>query len=455
MALAPGQRGLREAEMERQMIPRRRVLVFASVSLVFALAALACSRGEEAPGDPEPIAAAATSTVQPAAGAPPATVPQEKPASPTAAESLPVASSGPTGGGRVGNEPLAPELVGLKGWANSEPFTLESQRGKVVLIDFWTYTCINCIRTLPYLREWNDKYADRGLVILGVHAPEFEFEKVRENVLDAMETHGIEYAVAQDNDMETWRAFRNRFWPAKYLMDKDGYIRYTHFGEGSYDETEAQIRELLMETGEDVRDISPNTSPEPRVADDARTGDREQGLTRELYAGYSRNYASLGGGGAPYVLHEEYYRKPDAEILYADPGGHENHFMYLNGLWLNTEESLVHARETSDYEDHIALKFFATSVNAVMAPAGDDSFTLRVELDGQPLMPDQAGSDVMFAKDAESYIIVDGPRMYRIVDTPTFQEHELTLSSNSDAFELFAFTFGSYEGGEPIYEPNS
>ena len=441
--------------MERQMIPRRRTLVFASVSLVFALAALACSSGEEAAGDTAPIAAAATSTVQPAAGAPPATVVQEKPASPTAAESLPIASSAPTGGGRTGLEPLAPELVGLKGWANSEPLTLQSQRGKVVLIDFWTYTCVNCIRTLPYLREWHDKYWDRGLVILGVHAPEFEFEKVRENVLDAMETHGIAYAVAQDNDMETWRAFRNRFWPAKYLIDKDGYIRYTHFGEGSYDETEAKIRELLMETGEDVRDISPNTSPEPRVAAEARTSDREQGQTRELYAGYSRNYSGLLGGPPPYVLHEEYYRKTDAEILYEDPGEHQNHYMYLNGLWLNTEESLVHARETSDYEDHIALKFFATSVNAVMAPAGADSFRLRVELDGQPLMPDQAGPDVMFATDAESYVIVDEARMYRIVDTPTFQEHELRLSSNSPAFSLFAFTFGSYEGGEPIYEPNS
>ncbi len=432
--------------MERQMIPRRRVLAFASMSLAFAVTALACSNGDSAAGDRGASAATATSTAQPGAGASPATV---------AAQSQPRASSAPTGSGRVGDEPLAPELVGLKGWANAEPFTLQSQRGKVVLVDFWTYTCVNCIRTLPYLREWQSKYADRGLVILGVHAPEFEFEKVRENVLDAIEMHGIQYPVAQDNDMETWRAFRNRFWPAKYLIDKDGYIRYTHFGEGSYDETEAKIRELLMETGEDVRDVSPNTRPEPRVAADARSTGREQGRTRELYAGYGRNYNALGGGQAPYVLHEEYYRQRDAEILYEDPGEHQNHYMYLNGLWLNTEESLVHARETNDYEDHIALKFFATSVNAVMAPAGTDSFRLRVELDGQPLMPDQAGPDVMFAEDSESYIIVDEARMYRIVNTTTFQEHELTLSSNSPAFSLFAFTFGSYEGGEPIYEPNS
>jgi len=204
-----------------------------------------------------------------------------------------------------------------------------------------------------------------------------------------------------------------------------------------------------------VRDISSNTSPEPRIAADARTADREQGRTRELYAGSIRNYNALGGGQAPYVLHEEYYRETDAEILYEDPGDHQNHFMYLNGLWLNTEESLVHARETSDYEDHIALKFFATSVNGVMAPSGADSFRVRVELDGKPVLPGHAGPDITFAEDGESYILVDGARMYRIVDTPTFDGHELRLSSNSDAFEFFAFTFGSYEGGEPIYEPNS
>ena len=440
--------------MEKNMIPRRRVLVSASVSLAFALAALACSSGEEAAGALEPIAAAATSTVQPAAGPPPATVAQEKTASPTAAESQPRASSAPTRSGRVGDEPLAPELVGLKGWANSEPFTLQSQRGNVVLIDFWTYTCVNCIRTLPYLREWHDKYADRGLVILGVHAPEFEFEKVRENVLDAMETHGIEYAVAQDNDMKTWRAYDNRFWPAKYMIDKDGYIRYTHFGEGAYQETEEMIRELLVEAEADVTGIPLDTSPDPRIAPGARALNRTEGQTRELYAGTERNFGALISGQVPpYVLHEEYYQTPNAKILYEDPGEHQNHFMYLNGLWLNTEESLVHARETSDYEDHIALKFFATSVNGVMAPNGADSLRVRVEMDGKPMLPGHAGPDITFTEDGESYILVEEPRMYRVVNTPTFDGHELRLSSNSDAFEFFAFTFGSYEGGEPIFQP--
>ena len=153
---------------------------------------------------------------------------------------------------RTGDEELAPELQRISSWINSEPFTLESQRGQVVLVDFWTYTCINCIRTFPYLRSWHKKYADKGLVILGVHTPEFEFEKLRENVIEAMGKFGIEYPVAQDNDYGTWGAFNNRFWPAKYLIDKDGYIRYTHFGEGAYQETEQVIRELLAETGADL-----------------------------------------------------------------------------------------------------------------------------------------------------------------------------------------------------------
>ena len=158
----------------------------------------------------------------------------------------------------LGKQRRAPELTEIASWINSEPFTLESQRGNVVLIDFWTYTCINCIRTLPYVREWHEKYADAGLVVVGVHTPEFKFEHLRENVVEAVGKFEIEYAVAQDNGYRTWRAFNNRYWPAKYLIDKDGFIRYTDFGEGAYDETEQAIRELLAETAADVDPITPN-----------------------------------------------------------------------------------------------------------------------------------------------------------------------------------------------------
>jgi thiol-disulfide isomerase/thioredoxin len=143
----------------------------------------------------------------------------------------------------------APEFIGLGPWHNSEPFTLASLKGKVVLVDFWTYSCINCIRTLPYMEGYWQKFKDMPFVLLGVHTPEFVFEKDKQNVADAIKRHGLTYPIAQDNDYGTWSAFANRYWPAKYLIDADGYIRYTHFGEGGYDETDLAIQSLLKELG--------------------------------------------------------------------------------------------------------------------------------------------------------------------------------------------------------------
>ena len=150
---------------------------------------------------------------------------------------------------------LAPEFTGTQQWFNTdgEPISIASEveQGHVVLIDFWTYTCINCIRTLPYLKAWDEEYRDDGLTIVGVHAPEFPFEKEASNVEDAIADNGIEYPVVQDNELATWTAWGNQYWPAKYLIDADGQVRYTHFGEGSYDETEQAIRSLLAEAGDD------------------------------------------------------------------------------------------------------------------------------------------------------------------------------------------------------------
>ena len=137
-------------------------------------------------------------------------------------------------------------------WLNSAPLVLEELRGKVVLVDFWTYTCVNCIRTFPHVTAWDEKYRDDGLVIVGVHTPEFEFEKSKENVAGALKDYGIEYPVVQDNDYKIWRSYNNRYWPAHYFIDKDGCIRHTHFGEGKYDESERVIQELLSELGDEV-----------------------------------------------------------------------------------------------------------------------------------------------------------------------------------------------------------
>ncbi|CAN7428655.1 thioredoxin family protein [Trinickia sp. LjRoot230] len=141
--------------------------------------------------------------------------------------------------------PLAPEFTHLDKWLNSQPLTLHALRGKVVLIDFWTYTCINCIHTLPYVERWHEQYKDQGLVVIGVHTPEYPFERSTENVEAAIRRFGLRYPVAQDNDYATWNAYQNRYWPAFYLVDKRGHVVYRHFGEGSYAETEAQIQRAL------------------------------------------------------------------------------------------------------------------------------------------------------------------------------------------------------------------
>ena len=436
-------------------VTRHHASIFAFLLVAFAVLAVGCSSSEDS--TPPPAEAAVTSpslAVQAAPTAPP-TVPPAAPMSPppTAASvpDTPTPMPEPTADTTAFKD--APELQQTGEWINSEPFTLTGmhEEGKVVLIDFWTYTCINCIRTLPYVRVWHEKYADHGLVILGVHTPEFKFEEVYDNVVEAAGKFTLEYPIVQDNDFGTWRAFNNRYWPAKYLIDHNGKIRYSHFGEGKYEETELKIREILTEAGYDVSDITTDTDPGPPVASAAMEAtSASEGPTRELYAGYERNYGTLMSGGVPpYVLHEEYYEAPDMEVMYEDPGEHRNHFLYLNGLWLNTAESIVHARETMDLEDYIALKFMGTSVNAVMTPGEAIPYDVVIYLDDGPIPEERAGRDIMYGPDGSSYIEVDESRMYFLVDQPAFASGELRLASNSPEFSLFAFTFGSYAGGEP------
>ena len=431
----------------------------AAALLITALAAVAVACSSD--GDTTPAAAPAPTTPPTVAPTPQPTTPPEPP---TATPVPPTPTPPPTAmpAPQAMEYPAAPELMQTGGWVNSEPFTLGEMQteGKVVLIDFWTYTCINCIRTLPYLREWHDKYADHGLIILGVHTPEFAFEHEYDNVVEAVGKFELEYPIVQDNEFGTWRAFNNRYWPAKYLIDHDGKIRYMHFGEGAYDETEMKIRDILTEAGFDVSDVAASSDPGPSLAESAKVATIEESQTRELYAGYERNYGALMSQQfPPYVRHVEYYEAPDSRVLYEDPGEHINHFLYLNGLWLNTLESLVHARETMDYEDYIALKFFGTSVNVVMAPEshveGEDGsalgepYQVRIYLDDAPVPEEQAGKDIFYDAEGNSYVTVDESRMYFLVNKDVFGGGELRLASNSPDFTVFAFTFGSYEGGEP------
>ncbi len=359
--------------------------------------------------------------------------------------------------GNVGGAPgdAAPEFAGISAWINSGSLQMDELQGKVVLIDFWTYTCINCIRTIPYLREWHKKYADQGLVIVGVHTPEFEFEKMTDNVVASTKELGVAWPVAQDNDYRTWRAYSNRYWPAKYLIDAEGIVRYTHFGEGAYDETEQHIRSLLTEAGSDVTGIAVNPDKGPTIDPRAYAAPAETRQTREIYGGRNRNTSSSG----LYIANQEYYVADEGSTQdYIDPGGHLNQFMYLHGAWTAGPESIKHGRATENLEDYIALLFFARSVNIVIDFESDEPYEVEVTIAGansegdtepgtelayRPLTADEAGEHIVI-EDGRSYFVVDQPDLYNVVSLPEFGGAELKFASNSPDFALFALTFGSY-----------
>ena len=428
----------------------RNLIAITAFSLVLALALAACGGGDGTDTSDEPTAtpratatASAASVDTDKAPPPPTPVPEPTPTATPELQAEPASREGLN----------APELVGISSFVNTEPFTLEELRDdKVVLIDFWTYTCVNCIRTLPFIKEWHEKYKDAGLVIVGVHAPEFEFEKLEENVKMAIAEWGIEYPVVMDNDLLTWDAFLNRSWPAKYLIDKDGVIRYTHFGEGEYTETEDEIRAVLAELGGDVAGIEHSNIQDADFHLDALVQDPMEGLTRELYAGVERNYGALQFGGSPYVLHEEYYNGLGREIEYEDTEEeHYNQFIYLQGSWINELEHLRHAQVTEDYEDYILVNFKAAEVNVVLTIGdSDDPYDVRVLVNDEPVKEEQAGLDVRWDDEGNSFITVDEPRMYRVIQLDDFEGHELKLSSKSDQFRVFAYTFGAYVGTQPL-----
>ena len=335
----------------------------------------------------------------------------------------------------------APELVGLTDWQNSPPLTLAALREqqRVVLIDFWTYTCVNCIRTLPYLKQWQERYASAGLTIIGVHAPEFDFEKDPANVKRAVEANGIKWPIAQDNDMKTWDAFNNNAWPAKYLVTAEGQIPYTHLGEGGYDQTEQQIRAALAAAGHDVSRITSGGLPEPTRDPKATM------ITRELYGGFERNYQTRGA----YAAQKEYYAGGGETHDYTDPKGvRADDVWYLQGRWRAEREAIAHARETQNLEDYLAFRFTARSVNVVMQPKTPGaSYVVTVEIDGRPLRREEAGTDVTFDPQGRSIVTVETAKMYSIMILPSLGDHEAKLRSNSADFAMYAVTFGINTSG--------
>lgn len=348
-------------------------------------------------------------------------------------------SPAPAGTARTAEYLPPPELTGLSTWYNSPPVTIAEliAERRVVLVDFWTYTCINCVRTLPFLKIWDDRYRDHGLTIIGVHSPEFEFEKDPANVERAVKSFGLGYPVAQDNDMATWGAFNNNRWPAKYVIDANGNIPFRHFGEGDYALIEHHIRLALESSGWDLSSV-----PEGGYTEPARDPDAVL-VTTELYGGYKRNYGWLGA----YAGQDAYYEGPDRTHLYIDDVPHRNNHWYLSGLWRNESEAIVHARTTTDYQDYIGLLAAGRSVNVVIRPDRPETFDVSVEIDGRPLRPAEAGEDIRFDAHGRSILVVDSARLYQAIMLPEFGIHEIRFRSNSDAFAVYAFTFGGYQEG--------
>jgi thiol-disulfide isomerase/thioredoxin len=404
-----------------------------------------------APATPQPTQAPAT----PAPTTAPATPePTRAPATPAAAPAMPDPTAAPpapaepcegTSGGAIGN--CAPEFAGTQEWINSDPLAMESLRGKVVLIDFWTYTCINCIRTLPFLQTWHERYTDEGLVIIGVHTPEFEFEKVYDNVVNATEDMGVAWPVVQDNNFTVWSSYSNRYWPAKYLIDKDGVIQYRHFGEGRYAETEQEIRRLLEDVGAASEALTMPLPEDQQTA--ANPGDGNRKRTPELFAGWSFVTSHYQSGRGLYVgqLDPYNFNRDEVVELEIPPEIHPDR-IYFKGSWYIGPESVSHARETEDYSDSVVLAYSSRSVNAVLTSESGEPYKVRVRVHGQYLTEENKGEDIIIGEDGESYMMVTAPRAYKIIEHPEWMQHQvLELFSMSDDFGLFSFTFGTYEDG--------
>jgi cytochrome c biogenesis protein CcdA/thiol-disulfide isomerase/thioredoxin len=305
----------------------------------------------------------------------------------------------------------APEFVDNQRWFNTpgdRPLTLRSLRGRVVLVDFWTYTCINCLRTLPYLKAWDARYRRDGLTIVGVHSPEFPFEKDAGNVADAIARNGLRYPVAQDNDLATWNAYGNQYWPAEYFIDARGNVRYVHFGEGSYGEKEKVIRQLLAAAGRRI----------PRRMSGARGIAPSAGVTTpESYLGTARAERFVNPILSP-GLHDfgRPHSPPADQLAY-------------RGRWRLTQESATAAGGS------LEVNFGARRVYLVLGSPGR-ARAVRVLLDGRPIPAAAAGADVH-----GGVVEVDRQRLYSLVDLPRVGRHVLRLIPQPGV-NGYAFTFG-------------
>ena len=333
----------------------------------------------------------------------------------------------------------APALAGIAAYINTagaEELAAEID-GKVVLYDIWTYSCINCLRTLPHLTAWAEKYADDGLVIVGIHSPEFAFEKDESNVRRAVEKHGIGYPVVMDNDMETWDAFKNRYWPHRFLADHEGYIRYDHIGEGAYPETERVMQGLLAERSAALGAAAvavADAGPGGAGLVDIEAFEHTRFMTPELYLGYAFAYGRNHLGNA-----EGFSPGADVEYELPDAAGERRDLFYVGGTWANEEG---HMRLVSD-AGSIVLRYYAKEVNIV---AGGDA-EIEVTIDGRPVPERLRGSDVGDAAapagSPATVVPVAGHDLYNLVSSDgQAEERILRIDARGPGLAVYTFTFG-------------
>ncbi|MET0748125.1 MAG: cytochrome c biogenesis protein DipZ [Rhizobium sp.] len=317
-------------------------------------------------------------------------------------------------------ENTMPSLDGAVQWLNSPPLTAQSLKGKVVLVDFWTYSCINCLRAIPYVKAWAEKYKDQGLVVIGVHAPEFAFEKNVDNVKEAIADLGITYPVAVDNNYAIWRAFDNQYWPAHYFIDANGKVRHHHFGEGEYDQSEHVIQQLLAEAGK--------TSVASDVVDVKATGaqaasDESDVRSPETYVGWQRAENFVGTGGMN-----------DKPFAYTAATPRLNEWG-LTGNWtVGSEQAVLNDKDGSVY-----YKFHARDLHLVLGPGADNKpVRFQVTIDGQP-PGDSHGVDT----DANGQGTVTGQRLYQLIrQAGPVADHTFEIRFLDPGVQAYAFTFG-------------
>jgi thiol-disulfide isomerase/thioredoxin len=320
----------------------------------------------------------------------------------------------------------SPELYGDY-WFNSDPLPIATLRGYTILIEFWDYSNQACMHTLPYTKEWYKRYADKGLVVIGIHTPEFPFGRDPINVRSAIEKLGVRHPVVMDNDYLVWGSFRNQVWPTKYLVDRHGFIRYLHSGEGSYQNFEHAIQSLLNEGG--YHDDFPLVM-EP-VHDFDRPGVICYRATGPILTGWQRGTIGNVEG-----------HSPESTIHYEDPGLYVPDRLYLSGNWLN-DRNYLRLDESNGVEGYITVSYHAKEVNAVIKPEGEKNFQVFVFQDGAFLTPLNRGDDVKIDDQGRSFILVNDAKLFSLIKETDFGEHTMKLSTRSNGFALYALSFVS------------